>query len=128
MPKERHSPSKRIVLANEEEPLAGDFSFVFYDKANPNNFEEGDDEVQDRFRKALRGLRGHEVRMIVRGERRNTEGSLHRFRGKATFTYNTLEDVFSAQGAYLRAMHNVVEVASDEEMITTSVEFESLEE
>lgn len=120
MAREEHG-KRRVLLANPDEPAAGDFAYMLYDKAHPIH---GDPETINRFRRELRGLRGQEVTLKMRGSRLDDEGNERRFVARRTFTLNRYSDVFGAGSAFASALHDVRERHSDEELTIYEVSIE----
>lgn len=118
--KERH-PKRRVILANPDEPRAGDYSYGIYDKAHP---VFGDKATVDYFRGQLRGLRGERVTMKVNGVRVDEDGESHRFVIRRTFTLNRYSDVFGPGSAYGSAIHAQREAHSDDTLVTHSLTIE----
>lgn len=120
MPKERE-PNRRIILANPDEPRAGDYSYGLYDKAHP---VFGERETIDYLRKQLRGLRGERVTARFNGARIDEEGNTRRFVVKRTFKLNRYSDLFGPGSAYASAVHAVRDRHSDETLVTHSITIE----
>lgn len=117
--KERHA--KRRVLANPDEPRAGDFQYSLYDKAHPVH---GDPDTIARLKKELRGLRGEKVTVVFKGAHVDEEGTAHRFRLQRTFNYRQYGDMFGPGSAYADAVHFIRDKYSNEELVTYSFDVE----
>jgi hypothetical protein len=112
----------RVILANPDEPRAGDYSYGLYDKAHP---VFGEPDTIEYFRKQLRGLRGKRVTMTVKGARIDDDGKTRRFNVSRTFTLKTYSNVFGPGSAYASAIHSVRELHSDETLVTHSLVIEA---
>lgn len=114
-------PQRRIIIANPDEPRAGDYTYGIYEKAHPVH---GDPKTQNYFRSQLRGLRGDRVSMHVKGIRIDEDGNEKRFSVKRTFTLNRYSDVFGPGSAYASAVHAIRDKHSDDTLVTTSLVIE----
>ncbi len=122
MAKERR---KRVVLANPDEPRAGDYAYGLYDKSHPVH---GDPATIKRLRDSLKGLRGEEVTMTFRGKRLDPDtGAAKRFRIKRTFTLNSYRDVFGPGSAYASAVHFIRDAHSGDELVVDDFVIEESE-
>jgi hypothetical protein len=120
MTEERHG-RRRILIANPDEPRAGDYAYQLYDKAHP---VFGDPEVIASMRRQLRGLRGETVVMRVKGAHIDEDGTVHRFTARRTFVMNRYSDVFGPGSAYASMVHAVREKHSDEVLVTYAIEID----
>lgn len=116
MAKEREA--RRVILANPDEPRAGDYSYGLYDKAHPV-FGEADTIAY--LKKQLRGLRGERITVEFKGVRINDEGESRRFTVKRTGVYRQYASMFGPGSFYASAMHAVRERYSDETLVTHSI-------
>lgn len=123
MAKER---KKRVILANPDEPRAGDFAFQFYDKAHPTH---GDRETVNRLRRELRGLAGEHVTMTFNGKRTDPDtGDRHRFRIRRTFKLENYRSVFGPGSAFASAIHYIRDEHSDEELVIDTFSIEEADD
>ncbi len=119
MAKER---GKRVVIANPDEPRAGDYAFSLYDNTHP---DRGDPATVARMKAALRGLRGEEVTMVFKGKHTSADtGEAKRFTVKRKFTLTSYRDVFGPGSAFASAVHWVRDKYSDDELTIDSFEIE----
>jgi hypothetical protein len=110
----------RHILANPEQPRAGDFAFPFYDKTRPIL---GLQSYIDRLKKELRGLSGERITATFNGGRKNVETGEHRrWTAHRTFVYNRYSDMFGPGSAYLSAIRAVRQRYSDWEIIIYSID------
>lgn len=112
---------KRHILANMDEPKAGDYSYGLYDKAHPVH---GDPDTIARIKKELRGLRGRDVRVIIRGARIDEDGKARRFTASREITLNRYSDLFGPGSAYGSVMHAVRERHSGDTLVTYEITLE----
>jgi hypothetical protein len=112
---------KRQILANPDEPRAGDYSYGLYDKAHP---VYGDPSTINHLKGQLRGLRGKTVTATFSGARIDDDGTKRRFTAKRTFVLNRYTDMFGPGSAYSSAIHDVRDRHSDETLVTYSITIE----
>lgn len=123
MAKEREA--KRLILANLDEPRAGQYEFSLYKQAHPVS---GKPDVIARMKKELAGLRGHRVVMHFNGAHVDAEKETKHFRLKRVFNYRNYNDLFGAGGAYGSAIRYIRDAYSDETLITYSISIEIADE
>lgn len=112
---------KRKLIINEEDPRTGDYGFTVYDDAHPIN---GDPEVRNRFRKQLRGLRGKELTVTVRGTRVTQSGKERNWSARRTIELNRYDDIFGASGVLIEALKSQMKRNSDDELNVLSLTIE----
>jgi len=112
---------KRVIIANPDEPKTGDFGFQFYHDARPI---DGDDDTKRRAAKALRGLRGKEITVTVRGQRISESGKKREWVSRRTVEFNTYSDVFGSGGAYHSALKGQMKKNSSWSLVTMSITVE----
>lgn len=113
---------KRVILANPEEPRAGDYSYGLYDKAHPIY---GDPETVKRIRGELRGLRGETVTMTFTGAHIDDSGKARKFRVQRTFQLNSYSDVMGPGSAYASAVKYIRDKHSEETLVTYGITVET---
>lgn len=121
MAKERKA--RRHVIANPDEPRAGQYDFSYYKSTHPVT---GNRETIKNVKKELRGLRGHRVTMWVNGWHTSTddpENPVH-FRLKRVFNFRKYDDAFGPGSAYHSAIKYIRDQYSDDQLGTTSITFE----
>ncbi len=117
-PLAKEREAKRIILANPDEPRAGDYSYGLYDKAHP---VFGEAETIAYMKKQLRGLKGERITVEFKGVRIDDDGESKRFTVKRTGTYRQYSSMFGPGSLYASAMHAVRERHSDETLVTHSI-------
>lgn len=114
--------NRRFILANPDEPQAGDYAYGLYEKAHPIR---GDAETVSHFKKELAGLRGERVTLFFNGKRIDAETDKeHTFRLQRTFVFRKYADVFGAGSAYASAIHFMRDAHSDDELLIMSIALE----
>jgi len=113
--------SKRVVLANPDEPNAGEFAYTLYDRAHPLYGER--DEIA-RIKKQLSGLRGEYVTVHLKGKRIDEDGETHYFDLQRSFTYANYRSLFGPGSAYSDIIHFVRDNHSSDEISIKSLTVE----
>lgn len=107
---------RRVVLANPEEPKAGDFAYGFYDRTHP---VDGDPEEIARMKRAIRGLLGETVTMRFGGEHIDDDGMSKKFTITRRFKLTNYDSVFGPGSAYASAIHTIRDKYSSDELVIT---------
>ena len=114
---------KRELIVNPDEPRTGDFAFDFYDASHPVFGRPG---VVSRLKGELRGLRGEDLKVTVRGRRVDADtGQERRFQVIRTVHYRNYNDLFGPGSVYGSAIKAVRDRHSDEQLITDSITIEA---
>jgi hypothetical protein len=115
--------SKRHIVVNPDEPRAGDFAFTLYDASHPIH---GRPDVVSRLKSELRGLRGEEVTVRIRGARIDPDTQEERrFTVRRSFTMNRYSDVFGPGSAYHDAIRAIRDRHSNDELVVYSFDIET---
>lgn len=120
MAKER-KPIGRRILANPDEPRAGDNVFDFYNKAHP---VFGEPETISYLRGQLRGLRGKTITLKISGIRQNEDGDERRFVSTKKLTVNNYSDIFGTGGAFIESARGAVERDSEDKLVVQTFTIE----
>lgn len=112
---------RRRLIVNEDEPRTGDNGFTVYDDAHPLN---GREEVRDRFRKQLKGLRGKEITVVVRGVRQDQSGREKSWSARRTIELNRYDDIFGANGVLISALKSQMKRDSDKKLVVSEIDIE----
>lgn len=112
---------KRTLIINPEDPRTGDNAFTVYDDAHPLS---GKDYLRDRFRRSLKGLRGEEITVTVRGERQTSAGKSRNWSARRTVVLNQYGDIFGASGVLLSALKSQMKRNSDDKITVQAITIE----
>lgn len=111
---------KKRILANPDEPRAGQFAYELYNQAHPVHGSAGEINY---WRQQLRGMTGRTVEVTVRGAIIDPDsGEKRRFTASHTIELNSYSDLFGAGGAYGEILHPIRDENSDDELVVFSVE------
>jgi hypothetical protein len=120
--------AKRVILANDNEPRAGDFAFDFYRKAHPVT---GDSETVGRLKSELKGLRGQEITVKFNGKHIDSDsGDVKKFVVTRRLTYRQYADLFGPGSAYASAASYIRDKYSNDTLVigTITIDDESDED
>jgi len=112
---------KRRIIVNPDEPRTGDSGFTVYDDAHPLH---GRDVIRDRFRRELKGLRGKEITVTVRGIRQDQSGKERNWSARRTIELNQYSDIFGASGVLLSALKSQMKRDSDAKLVVQQIVIE----
>lgn len=122
MAKERN---KRRLIVNPNEKKAGDFAYGLYNKVHPFH---GDQDLVKQLKRQLKGLRGHRVKITIRGQREDDEtGDAHRFSISRHVNYRKFWDVFGPGSAYASALHAYRDKHSEDALSVTHIDIEEVD-
>lgn len=116
-------PRKRRILANPDEPNAGDFAFGLYDKAHP---VFGDPWTIGYMRGQLQGLGGKHVKVVLRGRRKSEDGEYHRWTVTRSLTLRNYNDVFGPGSVMASGLHQIRDKYSEDILILDSFDIEEV--
>lgn len=115
---------RRRIIANPDEPRAGDHGYQLYNKAHPISGNQ--DTISD-MKKQLRGLRGKTVRVTINGAHIDPDTlQPRRFTASRVIDYNMYSDMFGPGSAYASALHDVKERYSNDVLVTYSIDIEEI--
>lgn len=118
---------RQTFKANDDEPEAGDFAYALYDKAHPVN---GEHETIEEWHGRLKRYYGKKIRITVNGFRANPddEEDRHRIFIRRVGVVRGYADVFGPGSLFARALRVVRNIASQAELVVSSVTFELADE
>jgi hypothetical protein len=113
---------RQTIKANPDEVSAGDFAYQLYDNAHPLH---GDPDTKDRWESILRDYYGRRVLVTMNGYRTNPEtGERHRIQIKRVRKIDGYGDMFGPGSVYGKMAKVVRNIASEDELVTTSLTLE----
>lgn len=115
MPIER---KKRVIIANPDEPRAGDYAYSFYDKTHPV-FGQAEDIA--RMKKEIRGLRGETVTMRFSGRHKAQGEPEKKFTITRVFKLTGYDSVFGPGSAYGSAIHTIRDKYSNDKLVIDKI-------